>query len=527
MTIDGTTQPGYAGDYEPVIELNGQGAGAGADGLRVASTDPDAASNVLGLVINGFPGNGIVVSGDGNLIAQCYIGTDETGAAAGPGNGGSGVLLTGNHNLISGNTIAFNGADGVAVAGVAAGNALSPNVFFSNAGQAIDLGDDGPTPNDPADADDGANHRQNYPVITSVTAAPAPNTGLRVTGTVNTTPGALVQVVLYASPTSDGEGRRFVELQPFETSVAGDGTFTASLPAAALTDWITATATSYVFTGETSDVNTSEFSPPATAAAAPVVSAVYLRGESWAGDDGVPTNLTFKEYLESKGLGDDAYGFRADAAPADAVLPWINLDQVVIRYSAAPTGSGVPTPGTVTVAGEKGGYVVTGVTPVAGDPAAFVLTLNRPLGGGNPAAGAAPTAEENGDRITITVPGGGPAAGNYVLRLNVLQGDTDHDGEGASHAVLARDYAEVKKRFFKNTNDPAAGTDADYSPFHDVDATGSILANDYSEVKKRFFQALAPPPVAAAPAPPDSASAALSREATRVSLDLFGVRQIL
>jgi hypothetical protein len=47
----------------------------------------------------------------------------------------------------------------------------------------------------------------------------------------------------------------------------------------------------------------------------------------------------------------------------------------------------------------------------------------------------------------------------------------------------------VKKRFFASATTPGSGAAA-YSPFHDVDGSGSILANDFSEVKKRFFNTL-------------------------------------
>jgi hypothetical protein len=69
------------------------------------------------------------------------------------------------------------------------------------------------------------------------------------------------------------------------------------------------------------------------------------------------------------------------------------------------------------------------------------------------------------------------------VRLDVLQGDVD-----ASGSVLASDFSDVKKKFFRSTNSPTGATaDASYSPFGDVDGSGDILANDYSEVKKRFF----------------------------------------
>ena len=81
-----------------------------------------------------------------------------------------------------------------------------------------------------------------------------------------------------------------------------------------------------------------------------------------------------------------------------------------------------------------------------------------------------------------------------------MPGDVDRSG-----TVLATDYVQVKKKFFKNTTSPDTGADTDYSPFHDVDGSGTILATDYAEVKKRFFNSLpgpeplSLPPLAAAP----------------------------
>jgi len=172
---------------------------------------------------------------------------------------------------------------------------------------------------------------------------------------------------------------------------------------------------------------------------------------------------------------------------------------VVLKYATPPTGSGIPQVGNVVFTSQRGvTYTATAVAPVPGDPLAFVITLNQPLGGGNPTTGVAPTANENGDRITLGAPGG-PGGTNLSLRMNVLQGDTDHTGEQGTHSVLAADFSAVKKKFFKNTNDPATGADTDYSAFHDVNGSGDILANDFSEVKKRFFQQMvAPPPAAAA-----------------------------
>ena len=251
VTIDATSQPGYEPAHTPVVEIDGGGAGAGAAGLRIASRGPVAASTVLGLIINNFNGAGVVISGDFNYVAQCYIGTDATGDAAGPGNGADGVLVSGNHNFVTENVIAHNGRNGVTVDAAAFGNTLAPNSVFLNTGMGIDLGGDGRTANDALDADDGANRRQNFPVITSAGAG-------RVTGTINTTARTLVEVTLYASDTDDGEGERILMvLPPFETDASGNGSFSATVTGVSAGDFVTATATSYVFSGTSSETNTS------------------------------------------------------------------------------------------------------------------------------------------------------------------------------------------------------------------------------------------------------------------------------
>jgi hypothetical protein len=279
----------------------------------------------------------------------------------------------------------------------------------------------------------------------------------------------------------------------------------------------TATGTKLgTFTGLAMDDLAFVYPPPA---APPQVPDVYVRGSAWS--------TPFKQYLETKGLGDDVYGYKLSAngspvagpaANPQQVLPWINADQVLLKYPAAPTGSGIPTVGSVAFTSSKGvAYTVTGVSQVAGDPTAFVVALNKPLGGGNPTTGVAPTSNENGDHINFVLNGGGPGGSNLTTRLDVLQGDTDHTGEtGNTHSVLASDFSAVKKKFFKSTTDAATGADTDYSAFHDVNGDGQILANDFSEVKKRFFQDLAPPPPTAA-----------ALGGASITSDLFGSKQIL
>src|SRR5205085_8092621 len=74
VTIDGTTQPGFAGS--PIIELDGSNAGS-ANGLTITS----GSCTVRGLIINGFGGDGIAINAGsgGNVIQGNYIGLDATG----------------------------------------------------------------------------------------------------------------------------------------------------------------------------------------------------------------------------------------------------------------------------------------------------------------------------------------------------------------------------------------------------------------------------------------------------------------
>jgi hypothetical protein len=259
--------------------------------------------------------------------------------------------------------------------------------------------------------------------------------------------------------------------------------------------------------------------PVATAAAS--VTEVYVRGTDLAATAAVEWGPDFTGYLAAQGMGAANLGYRLMGPgrtpptqnPQD-ILPWTNANQIVVRFNTAPTGSGIPTAGTVTVRGDKSGaYTVTAVNAL--DAQTFVLTLNKPLGGGN-GAGTAPTAAENGEHVTITMPGAGPAGGNFSLRINVLQGDTDHSGEtGGIHSVLAADYSSVKKKFFASTASPGTG-DAAYSVFHDVNADAIILADDFSNVKKRFFQDLQP-----------AAAAARSVALASITRDLFSPKRIL
>lgn len=115
VTVDGTTQPGFAGS--PIIELNGASAGVGASGLFITAGN----CTVRGLVINRFASVGVILTGaSGNVVEGNYIGTDVSGTL-GLGNGQLGV------NVVSGSTSNRIGTNGDGVNDAAEFNVIAGN----------------------------------------------------------------------------------------------------------------------------------------------------------------------------------------------------------------------------------------------------------------------------------------------------------------------------------------------------------------------------------------------------------------
>jgi len=150
VTIDGTTQPGFAGT--PLIELNGSLAGAGVSGLKAIG---GGNSVVRGLAIYFFNGHGIWLAprNGGETIEGNFIGTNAAGNAA-LGNSLDGVHISNaSSNTIGGtqvppdpgtppgNLISGNHSDGVEINGAGApGNRVQGNLIGTNAAGAAALG---------------------------------------------------------------------------------------------------------------------------------------------------------------------------------------------------------------------------------------------------------------------------------------------------------------------------------------------------------------------------------------------------
>jgi hypothetical protein len=96
VTIDGTTQPGFAGS--PLVELEGGSAGQGVDGLD----DVAGSSTIRALSIGRFRGYGIRFSGPASSAVEgCYVGLDASGTVARANHLG-GVAVTGGAHRIGG-----------------------------------------------------------------------------------------------------------------------------------------------------------------------------------------------------------------------------------------------------------------------------------------------------------------------------------------------------------------------------------------------------------------------------------------
>src|SRR5262245_54855653 len=133
LTIDGYSQTGASVNTQAnsdnaviLIQLDGPGAGANADGLVLAAGS--GGSTIRGLDITNFSGHGIVVQSNANLIAGNFVGVDPTGTTRMP-NGtfptsGDGIRIEnasnneiGSPNVADRNIASGNSIDGIHIVG--------------------------------------------------------------------------------------------------------------------------------------------------------------------------------------------------------------------------------------------------------------------------------------------------------------------------------------------------------------------------------------------------------------------------
>src|SRR5262245_61144008 len=214
--------------------------------------------------------NGLELGGSGHVVYGNFIGTDPTGTID-LGNLHAGVVGIGNDMTIGGinpgegNTIAFNAKSsygGILVQGQR--NRIRGNRIYSNSNRlGIDLQvgvNLGVTPNDPGDADTGANGLQNYPILTSAGPALGDGSGTHIVGVLNSTAATTFDIDFYSNPACAPRPQEFLEGQDYigstqvTTDGSGNATIDVTLPATVDNgSRIAATATD-------PDGNTSEFS---------------------------------------------------------------------------------------------------------------------------------------------------------------------------------------------------------------------------------------------------------------------------
>jgi titin len=229
-------------------------------------------SNVIGgvtttarNVISGNSGGGMGIAfseTSNNVVQGNYIGLAANGTTPLP-NGFVGIRILGSSgNQIggtapgAGNWIAYNSGFGISEIfyfGQAANNSFLGNQIFGNSALGIDLAEDGITANDAGDPDDGPNHLQNFPDLTSVKLA---GRTLKVEYKVDSPAANSAYPFTVEFFIADGgQGRTFIHRATYSTPQVVDSiTFKPSvLPTVG--DKIVATATD-------SNGNTSEFSVP-------------------------------------------------------------------------------------------------------------------------------------------------------------------------------------------------------------------------------------------------------------------------
>lgn len=253
-------------------------AGNTGDGIYITSGGNlvGGTNQFVGNVIGGNGGSGIRFDGTAaalNLVRGNFIGLGFDGRTA-VGNALDGLRVENGaaRNTIgwtggsAANVIAFNGGTGINLLPTAGSpNTIFPNQLYDNGALGIDLGNDGPTANDPDDADAGPNELLNTPVLTDARH----DGGLIVEGSFTSKPDAKYRLDFWLNNTADPSGYGEGQFHLGSTVVALDETGTANFAVgfavgAVYTQYVTATAMDALG-------HSSEFSPARPVRTPPVL----------------------------------------------------------------------------------------------------------------------------------------------------------------------------------------------------------------------------------------------------------------
>ena len=280
-------------------------------------------------------------------IVDNLIGVNENGTSI--PNGGSGVKVDNGAdlNLLQGNTIAHNTADGITVVHDASircsyfgsSNRMHENSIHSNGGLGIDLNDDGVTANDDTDSDIGPNSLQNYPVLThAALSAESAYIGFNMYVARYST----LTVDFYASDSCDssgnGEGKEWLGHFTVLPETAGDKNYMVGILDGTLKDYNYSSST-YITATATVLLSTSEFSPCIESVSPPRLT---LSKDTLEIEEDSPSNTTYTVRLASEPSHDATVDLSIDGDSVVTVSP------TPLTFTSGSTGNW-QTPQTVTV----------------------------------------------------------------------------------------------------------------------------------------------------------------------------------
>ena len=213
------------------IGTDKSGTAALPNEFGVAVSSSTGAQQDLAILDNLISGNdtiGVLIDDvDGLEMKRNLIGTDRTGTQA-LANGWQGVaagfartadgITIGGTDVGDGNTIAWNGRQGVTV-GQSSRVALLGNNIFSNTQLGIDL-DGGGGSNDPGDGDTGNNNLQNFPVLSGTPTIDGGALEVRYAVDSTTTNAAYPLRVEFFM--ADGDGQEGMTYLGFDTYTASN-----------------------------------------------------------------------------------------------------------------------------------------------------------------------------------------------------------------------------------------------------------------------------------------------------------------
>ncbi|MBK6728157.1 MAG: right-handed parallel beta-helix repeat-containing protein [Xanthomonadales bacterium] len=262
--LPGTSGTTIRNNHVGVDSDGGTARANGNYGIVLENADNNS---LVGNLVSGNNGIGIhlYAGASGNLVASNRIGT-TAGASASLGNSGQGATVSGlgsDGNEFFANIVAYNGLEGVLVQNGSIGNSIGApddgnqiygnggdgiairdgsghriegNDLFANDEDEIDLGNDGPTPNDPGDTDTGPNDLQNYPNLVSTYTNISQNL-TQVTVSLDSLPLRDYRVTVYGDTDCEQNGRgsgTALLMLSVQTNAAGIGQGTWLGPAITL-----------------------------------------------------------------------------------------------------------------------------------------------------------------------------------------------------------------------------------------------------------------------------------------------------